>query len=147
LLTGAVSRGARKLMNRSAGEPPRPPACDSRPVHEASLLPNGSATGGSKTQVFEPQQHGEHSFELAVEIDLVAAKPLQLVRVERLTERLLANQRPVGQFLLPVLEPWQHLAFEEPAQAFEVGGGWLFAFSKFVFRLISTWAEGPTAAG
>ena len=93
--------GPVKLMNRSAGEPPRPPACDSRPVHEASLLPNGSATGGSKTQVFEPQQHGEHSFELAVEMDLVAAKPPQLVRVERLTERLLANQRAVG--LLPLL--------------------------------------------
>jgi len=38
--------------------------------------------------VLEPPQHGEHSFELAVEMDLVAAKPLQLVGVERLAERL-----------------------------------------------------------
>jgi hypothetical protein len=33
---------------------------------------------------------GEHSFELAVEMDLVASKPLQLVRVERLAKCLLA---------------------------------------------------------
>ena len=47
----------------------------------------------------------EHSFKLAVEMDLVAAKSLQLVRIECLAERLLANQRPVRQFLLPVIEP------------------------------------------
>ena len=64
------------------------------------FLPNGSALDGSPSQVLEPQQHGEHSFELAVEMDLVASKPLQLVRIERLAERLLADQRPVGQFLL-----------------------------------------------
>ena len=50
-------------------------------------------------------------------MDLVAAKPLQLVRIERLAECLLADQVPVGQFLLPVLEPRQHIAFEEAAQA------------------------------
>jgi hypothetical protein len=31
---------------------------------------------GSPSQVIEPQQHGEHSFELAVEMDLVTSKPL-----------------------------------------------------------------------
>src|SRR6478735_914770 len=31
----------------------------------------------------------------------------QLVRIERLAECLFADQRPVGQFLLPVLEPRQ----------------------------------------
>jgi hypothetical protein len=31
-------------------------------------LPNGSALDGSTSQVLEPQQHGEHSFELAVEM-------------------------------------------------------------------------------
>ncbi len=46
-------------------------------------------------------------------MDLVASKPLQSVRIERLAECLLADQWPVGQFLLPVLEPRQHLAFEE----------------------------------
>jgi hypothetical protein len=63
--------------------------------------------------ILEPQQHSEHSFELAVEMDLVASKPLQLVRIERLTQHLLADQRTIGQFLLPVLEPRQHRAFEE----------------------------------
>ena len=97
------------------------------------LLRNGSALDGSTSQVFEPQQHSEHSFELAVEMDLVTSKPLQFVSVERLAECLLTDQRPVGQFLLPVLEPRQHLAFEEAAQALDIGGGWLFAFSKFVW--------------
>jgi hypothetical protein len=66
-------------------------------------------------------------------MDLVASKLLQLVRIERLAECLLADQRPVGQFLLPVLEPRQHLAFEEAAQALDIGGGWFFVFSKFVW--------------
>src|SRR5580704_12148134 len=66
-------------------------------------------------------------------MDLVAPKPLKLVWVERLAERLLADQRPVGQFLLPVLEPRQHFAFEEAAQTLDIGAGWLFAFSKFVW--------------
>src|SRR5258707_1356678 len=42
------------------------------------------------------QQHGEHPLELAVEMNLVAAKPLELVWVERLTERL-ARQHPMTQ--------------------------------------------------
>ena len=98
-----------------------------------SILPNGSALDGSPSQVLKPQQHGKHSFELAVEMDLVAPKPHQLVRIERVAECLLADQRTIGQFLLPVLEPRQHLAFEEAAQALDIGGGWLFAFSKFVW--------------
>src|SRR5436309_3533560 len=67
-----------------------------------SVLPNGSVLDGSPSQVLEAQQHDEHSFELAVEMDLVTTKPLQLVGLERLAERLLADQRPVGQFLLSV---------------------------------------------
>jgi len=41
-------------------------------------------------QVLEPDQHGQHSFELAVEMALVAAEPFELVGIERLAERLLA---------------------------------------------------------
>jgi hypothetical protein len=44
------------------------------------------------------------------------------------------ERRPVGQFLLPDLEPRQHLAFEEAAQALGIGGGRLFTFSKLVWR-------------
>ena len=69
------------------------------------FLPNRSDHNGALPQVFQPQQHGQHAFELAVEMDLVAAKPLQLVRVESLTECLFADQGPVRQFLLAVLEP------------------------------------------
>jgi hypothetical protein len=50
--------------------------------------------------VLEAQQHGEQAFELAVEMDLIAAEPFQLVGVERLAECLLADQGPVRQFLL-----------------------------------------------
>jgi hypothetical protein len=46
--------------------------------------------------------NGEHSLELAIQLDFVSSKRLQLVRIERLAERLLADQRTVGQFLLPV---------------------------------------------
>ena len=68
-------------------------------------LPNGSAFDGSTPQVLEPQQHGKHSLKLSIEMDLVASKTLQLFRIERVAESLLADQRPVGQFLLPVVKP------------------------------------------
>ena len=73
-------------------------------------------------QLFEAQQHGKHSFEFPVEMHSVTAEPLQLVRVERLTERLLPDQGPVLQFLTPCLEPRQHVVFEETAQGLGVGG-------------------------
>jgi hypothetical protein len=43
------------------------------------LLPNGSAFDCPLPQVLEPQQHGQHPFELAVEVDLVAAEPFELM--------------------------------------------------------------------
>ena len=52
-------------------------------------------------QVLEVQQHGEHPFELAVEMDLIAAEPFQLVCVQRLAECLLAYQEPI----FPVARP------------------------------------------
>jgi hypothetical protein len=53
---------------------------DPRPA----VLPNTSAGNGARPQVLEAQQHGQHPFELAVKVDLVAAEPLQLVGIERL---------------------------------------------------------------
>ena len=41
------------------------------------------------------------SVRVAVEVDLVAAEPLQLVGVKRFTERLFPDQRAVGQLLFP----------------------------------------------
>src|SRR5262245_12833626 len=55
-------------------------------------------------------------------MDLIAAEPLKLVRIERLAKRLLADQRPVRQLLAPGLEPWKYLFFEEAAQALGIGG-------------------------
>jgi hypothetical protein len=49
-------------------------------------LPNESALDRSLPQVLEAQQHDEHPFELATEMDLIAAEPFQLVCVERLAE-------------------------------------------------------------
>jgi hypothetical protein len=58
-------------------------------VHEATAI--GFAKRISPRSlpvaVFEAQEHGERPFEFAVEMDLVAAEPLQLIGVERLTER------------------------------------------------------------
>jgi hypothetical protein len=58
-------------------------------------------------------------------VNLVAAKRLQLVRVERLAERLFADQWPVGQFLLPILEPSRHFSFEEATQTLDIGRAYL----------------------
>src|ERR1700727_2791338 len=44
------------------------------------VLRNGSARDRPLPQVLEAQEHGQHPFELSVEMDLVAAEPLQLSR-------------------------------------------------------------------
>jgi hypothetical protein len=56
---------------------------DNRKDPPPHFLPNGSARDRSLPQVLEAQQHGQHPLELAVEVDLVAAEPLQLVGIER----------------------------------------------------------------
>ena len=86
------------------------------------VLRNGSTRDRSLSQVLEAQQHGQRPFELSVEMDLVAAEPLQLVGVEGFAERLLPDERPVGQFLLARLEPRQHLALQKATQSLGVGG-------------------------
>ena len=79
--------------------------------------------------VWLEQLHPGRDVDLARQVEPTPASlALQLVRIERLAECLLADQRPVGQFLLPVLEPWQYLAFKEATQALDVGDSWLFAF-------------------
>jgi hypothetical protein len=87
---------------------PAPPGMGS--AHEdpcPPVLPNGSALVRPLPQVLEAQQHDEHPFGLAVEMDLVAAKAFPLVEVERLAERLLEDQGRVRRLLLPAHEPWQ----------------------------------------
>jgi hypothetical protein len=44
-----------------------------------AFFANGSALDRSLPQVLEAQQHDEHPFELATEMDLIAAEPFQLV--------------------------------------------------------------------
>jgi hypothetical protein len=46
------------------------------------ILRNGSARDRTLPQVLQAQQHGQRPFEFAVEMNLVAAEPLQLVGVE-----------------------------------------------------------------
>jgi hypothetical protein len=60
-----------------------------------AILPNGSSRDRPLPQVLEPQQHGQHPFELAVETDLVAAEPFELVRVERLAKGMLTDRRTI----------------------------------------------------
>ena len=60
------------------------------------ILPNGSVLDRSLPQVLEPQQHGQHPFELAVEMDLVAPEPLQLTEAHarRESRRRMCKGRP-----------------------------------------------------
>jgi hypothetical protein len=44
----------------------------------------------------EPRRHGQHPLELAVGVDLVAAEPLQPVRIGHLAEGLMADQGKFG---------------------------------------------------
>jgi hypothetical protein len=60
------------------GEPPRlarPHTIPTRkdPRMRLGFLPNGSALNGGASQVLKPQQHGEHPFELAVEMHLAVS--------------------------------------------------------------------------
>jgi hypothetical protein len=95
---GTVSR----IKSAMAGRP----ASDSKEPRPA-LFPNGSRRGRPPPQILQPNQHREHSLQLPVEVHLVAAEPLQLVGVERLAERLLANQRQDCQLLLTSAQPRQ----------------------------------------
>jgi hypothetical protein len=70
---------------------------------ESAILRNGSALDNLPPQVLEAEQHGEHTLKLAIEVHLITPEPFQFVGVERLAERLLANQRPGCEFLLPIL--------------------------------------------
>src|SRR5271167_2413411 len=64
------------------------------------ILRNGSARDRPLPQVLEAQEHRERPFEFAVEMHLAAAEPLQLVGIERLAERLLADERQVGKLAI-----------------------------------------------
>jgi hypothetical protein len=46
----------------------------------AAILPNGSAGIGGPPQVLQSDHYVEHAFQLAVEVALVAAEPLQPAR-------------------------------------------------------------------
>jgi hypothetical protein len=74
-----------------------------------------------RPQLLETQQHRQHPLEFAVQMDLVSAEAIQLVEVEGLTKGMLPNERPVRQFLLAVVEPRQHLVFEEAPQCLDIG--------------------------
>src|SRR5271165_1520479 len=86
----------------------------------------------SLPEVLQPKQHGQHSFELAVEMDLVTAEPFQLFRIERFAERLVPHERATGDFLSALIEPGEHLAFEKPAQTLDVRSGWFFILLEFI---------------
>jgi hypothetical protein len=52
-------------------------------------------SGWVGSQFLKLEQHSEHPFEFPVEMHLVAGETLQLVGIEGLTKRLLADQGPV----------------------------------------------------
>jgi len=95
-------------------------------------LPNGSVWKGTLPQVLKAQQHRQHPFQLAVEVDLVSAEPLKLFRVEGFPERLFAEQRMIGNCLSTILEPREHLALDEASQTMDVGGGGFLVLLEFI---------------
>jgi hypothetical protein len=46
-----------------------------RPQPGPAILPNGSTRDGPLQKSLEAQRHGEHPFELAIEMELVVADP------------------------------------------------------------------------
>jgi hypothetical protein len=62
-------------------------------------------------QVLQAQQHGEHPFELAVEMDLIADRSCLSGSSDS------PNACSWIRALFASLEPRQHLAFQEPPQA------------------------------
>src|SRR5881227_3820662 len=84
------------------------------------ILRNGLRLFPALLQFFEPQQHREHAFELAVEMHLVASKPFQFVGIESLSEGLLSNKRSHGEFLSSPLKPRQHFSLDEPPEAVRI---------------------------
>jgi hypothetical protein len=92
-------------------------------------------------QLLETQQHRQHPFKFAVEMDLVSAEAIQLVGVESLTKCVLPNERPVRQFLLAVFEPWQHLAFEEAPQSLVISSRDFFTLTSAAGQITSSYVS------
>ena len=86
------------------------------------ILPNGSAWVGGATEVLQFEQHRKHALELAIEMNLIASKTFEPVRVDRFTKRLCSDQRPVFEFSPTLLIPRQDLGFQEPPEASGIGG-------------------------
>lgn len=76
----AAAHASRPMDRRDLPPLPRVGAL---PATDGALALAGfSARHRAVTHFFEAQQHGEHPFELAVQMDLVAAQSLQLVHIE-----------------------------------------------------------------
>jgi hypothetical protein len=57
------------------------------------------------TQVLQLEQHREHALQLPIEVDLVASKTFEPVRIYSFAKRLCADQRPVFEFSPTILIP------------------------------------------
>ena len=109
---------------------------------ERSVFAKRIGPRSRQPQALEAQQDRERPFELTVEMDLVAAERLQLVRIERrqafrleislLAKCLLTDQRAISRFLPARLEPQKHLALQKAPKSLSAGGGGLVALVHFV---------------
>jgi hypothetical protein len=59
------------------------------------FLRNGSTLGLASSQLLQLDQHRQHTLKFAIEVDLIAPQPLQLIRIEGLPKRLLPHQGSV----------------------------------------------------
>jgi hypothetical protein len=93
----------------------RPCSCADEPAEgeRGRFCETDSGSADGATKLLELQQHCERSLQLSIEMDFVAGKMFELMRIERLTESLSANERPVFYLPLPLAVPGQRLAFKK----------------------------------
>jgi hypothetical protein len=82
-------------------------------VERGRFCETNSGCADGATNLLQLQQHCERSLQLSIKMDFVAGKTFKLIGIERLTESLSANERPVFYLPLPPAVPGQSLAFEE----------------------------------
>jgi hypothetical protein len=109
------------------------------------LLRNGSARDRPLPQVFQAEQHGQRPLNLSVEMHFVAAEPLQLVGVERLTECLLADEqcKPRNQQTAHFI--WSTIVLEPLKHPYSRSGRYRTAFTVAPQR-VSQSCLGPTSS-
>ena len=100
------------------------------------ILRNGSLQQRSLPQVSEPKQHRQRPLQLAIQMDLIAAQSLQLVRVERFPNACSLIRGRLAISLLRSSNQGSTLISMKRRKAIDIGGGRFFVLLAFTgFKL------------